>query len=182
MKKQPAIQQQLDEAIEKNPKIGLFVAQLTLKDGDVGGAAEACGWTPGYGRLLIKRYPEIRAAVNRLFEQTQQSVRSRWAKLHDRALTRISEHIESEDPRVSLEACKVAVERVEGRPRQGIDLNLIEREEDALESVRYRFALGIAKEYGMELEAALQYADEHPDEMQTWWESIQEAYGTPGEA
>jgi hypothetical protein len=48
--------------------------------------------------------------------------------------------------------------------------------------VRYRFALAIAKEYALELEAALQYADEHPDEMQTWWEMVTREYGTPAEA
>lgn len=181
-KKQPEIQQSLQQAIEKNPKLGLFVAGLTLHDGNVEAAADEVGWTKGYGRRLMKRYPEIRAAVVRAQEKTQQSVRERWARMHDRALQRISEHVENEDPRISLEACKVVVERVEGRPRQGIDLNLIEREEDAMESVRYRFALSLATEYSWELEYALQYADEHPDEMQEWWELVQEDFGPAAQA
>jgi hypothetical protein len=130
--KEPAVRQSLEEAILKNPKIGLFVAELALRDGDIGGAAEAVDWTANYGRKLMQRYPQIRAVVTRMFEQSQQTVRERWTKMHDRALAKVAEHLENPDPRISLEACKVTIERVEGRPRQGIDLSLIEREEDAL--------------------------------------------------
>lgn len=170
MAKQPEVRQGLAEAIENNPKLGLFVHQLTMNDGDYRAAAEAVGWTRGYGTRLKKRYPEIQAIVTRLFEATAVSIREQWARMHTVAMARAAELLGSDDERVVLETIKLVVERVEGRPRQGVDLSLVEREEDKLESVRYRFALALSHhKAGMTLEAALQYADEHPDDVEAWW-------------
>lgn len=176
--------QSLKTAVTKNPKLGLFVASLATNGGDTAAAAEDVGWKPAYGSQLLSRYPEIRHLVRSAQEDAIDDVRQRWAGIHGMAIRYLEDVLKDKnaDPRIRLEAAKVGIERVEGRVRQAVDLSMVQREEDEMQSVRYRFALAVANRHGWELEQALQYADENQDQVQEWWESIEESLGQAAEA
>jgi len=169
---EPGSERSLSDAIVRNGRIGLFVAELALRDGRISEAAKASGLTPAYGRKLLQRYSEIRERTRRFKEEGFEAGIQAWRAMHPRALGVIGELMENADPRIRLSAAKLVIERCEGRPPQGLDLVIQEQEQDQADSVRFRFAVAVAHSYGWSLERALQYADEHPQDVQEWWEGV----------
>ena len=174
--------QSLKEAILKRPMLALFVAELVTNGGDASAAAVAVGWKEATGRSQLLRYPEIRQKLKAATEAVATSVVADWGRMHRSALNVFETALTQDDWRIRLDAAKEIVQRVEGRPRQGVDLTLLNREDEQLDSVRYRFAHAVALAYGWGLERALQYADEHPESVQEYWEGVSDQYGNPAEA
>jgi hypothetical protein len=170
-------QRSLEEAIRENTKLAIFVASLVLTDGNITEASKSAGIGKSTGYTYCRRYPEIQEKLREARATVVSEALQDWKDMANEARGRIRELMRSVDERVATANAQYVVDRVEGRPKQGIDVDMPDAREETA-SALVAFAMAYALEQGATLEAALTYARENEEEVQTWLEE----YGPATEA
>lgn len=162
----PEVVEPLPDAIVRNPKIALFVAQLALCSGNMAEASRQCGFEESYGRQLIKRYPELREQTARAIANSAGSEVLEWRHMHQQARETIQKIMGMTfiEPRAALEAAKMVVERVEGK----VPKVIVTEDTTSPESVLVRFVAALHLNKGMEVARAFEYALANPDQVNEW--------------
>jgi hypothetical protein len=147
-----------------------FVAELVANGGNASAAARAVGYHPDHGRRLVSRDPTIRAALERVRQDAEGELRD-WAVLAGRAQHVLAELLDAEDSRVRLMAALHILERALGRVPQRVEHRVKHRA--ILSDVEMQAAISLVAEHGLSSAEAVQYVQEHPEEVRAWAVSAQ---------
>lgn len=160
------------EAAKNNPRMAMFVAELRVNGGDTQKAATAAGYKdPEYGAQILRRYPDLARTIPEEQERRTVEVVDEWVAGHRDAIRTIHKLMMDQKgtpPNVRLDAAKFWVERLEGKAPQSIDMQIREMEQDREKSVTFRFAYAIFHSKGWEIERALAYARDNPEQVRAW--------------
>lgn len=148
-------------------KHAAFIAALALNGGKIKEAAEQTGTDYDYARQLVSRHPEIGEAIHQATETVQHTLRS-WGDYMAEAQERLAKHMRSFDEDVSLKATIEMLNRVEGKPRQSVELK-VEEKETGLTTVGMRAiaALLIHGRVSTYAEAA-EWVERNPEAVEQW--------------
>lgn len=173
-----------DEHAKIDPKYFLFFTDLAL-GASIKDAAAKIGWNYSYARKVKAAHPELVEAAAESVKAQQEAAKLKlraraekagedvvtgWSDMHNKALQTVHASLDSEDDRVALQAAELIIERVEGRVPQKIegDLGI----NVSMQSIIMRFVTNVHLTQGVSIAEAMDYAQQHPEEVDAWADRV----------
>lgn len=159
-----------------SPRHAEFVREYMTNGQKVREAAEATGYKPQTGSILVTQHKKVKKAIAEIEALKKHEVAKGiledlddWTDMAKEAKRRLRDLLGSSDERVALNAAQTVLDRALGKAIQKVEGEHTHKHEGPeMDSLTLRAAMALVLARGWTLGQAVTYVRQHPDEVKNW--------------